>query len=73
MSNPWDGMSDKPLSQDELKRWRYSQQFFEQNDTVIRRTVQALKAWWLLPLGVALAVSGALGGIVEIITNKAGL
>lgn len=73
MSDPWDGMSKDELSDDELRKLRYQMQFFEQNDTILRRAIQIFRAWWLLPVGVVLAVSGALGGIVEIISNKAGL
>lgn len=72
-NNPWDGMSKDALSDTELRKLRYQMQFFEQNDTVLRRAVQVVRAWWLLPLGVVLAISGALGSLIEIITNKAGL
>jgi len=73
MSNPWDGMSKDPLTDDELRKLRYQMQFVEANDSLIRRAVMIVKSWWLLPAGVLLAVSGALGKLVQLITDKAGM
>jgi len=73
MSDPWDGMSKEPLSKEELRKLRYQMQFFEQNDSVFRRAVQVFRAWWLLPAGVILAVSGSIGGVVDFIAKSAGV
>lgn len=71
--DPHSSMSKEPFSEKELRKIRHHIQFLDDNEIILRRGVTTFKSWWLLPLGVVLAVSGALGKFIEIITNKAGL
>ena len=71
--DPHSSMSKEAFSDKELRNIRHHIQFLDDNETVMRRAVMIVKSWWLLPAGVLIAVSGALGKFVQFITDKAGM
>lgn len=73
MTEPWDGMSKEPLTENELRKLRFQMQFIQDHQHVIRYATQIYRVWWLLPLGIVLAISGSLGAFLKVITKEAGL
>lgn len=72
MGNPWDEIKEEQFSDDDRQKIRYFIQLAERREPMFVRISQIYKAWWMLPAGVILAVSGAITGAVDFIVKSAG-
>jgi len=70
--NPWDEIKEEQFSDEDRQKIRYYIQLTEQRDPMFRRITQIYKAWWMLPAGVLIAVSGSASKFVDFVVRSAG-
>lgn len=72
MGNPWDEIKEEQFSDEDRQKIRYFIQLAEQREPMNRRIGQVYKAWWMLPAGILIAVSGSASKLVDFVVKTAG-
>ena len=73
MNNPWDEIKEEQFSDEDRQKIRYFIQLAERREPMFVRISQVYKAWWMLPIGILIAVSGAATSLVDFVIKGVGV